>query len=152
MTDVARWLADHHLFEGLTDTQYAALADGATLADFAAGSQVVSAGAPADRFHVVRSGAVAVEILVPGRGPVTIARLGPDDLLGVSWLFPPQRWLFDGVATEPTETIAFDAATVRAATEADHELGFRLFGRFAALLSDRLQATRLQLLDLYARP
>ena len=45
--------------------------------------------------------------------------------------------------------IAFDGACLRGKCEADHELGYQLMSRFAADMIERLQATRLQLLDVY---
>ena len=50
-----------------------------------------------------------------------------------------------------TSAIAFDALCLRAKCDADHELGYQLMRRMAALAVSRLQATRLQLLDVYGR-
>jgi CRP/FNR family cyclic AMP-dependent transcriptional regulator len=48
--------------------------------------------------------------------------------------------------------IAFDGGCLRGKCETDHELGHQLMRRFAACLVERLQATRLQLLDVYGHP
>lgn len=48
-----------------------------------------------------------------------------------------------------TRTIAFDAACLRAKCDDDHDLGYILIQRFARIMMQRLQATRLQLLDVY---
>ena len=70
--------------------------------------------------------------------------------MGWSWLFAPYRWQLDARATRADcELVAFDGACLRGKCEADHELGYQLMRRFAANLVDRLQATRLQLLDVY---
>lgn len=45
-------------------------------------------GRRADRFWVIRSGQVEVDLHVPGRRAAVIETLGQDDLLGWSWLFP----------------------------------------------------------------
>jgi len=45
--------------------------------------------------------------------------------------------------------IAVDAACLRAKAEVDHTLGHQLVTRVAAVLLQRLQATRIRLLDLY---
>ena len=63
-----------------------------------------------------------------------------------SWLFEPYRWQFDARAQELTRVVRFDGACLREKCEADHELGYQLMRRFAASLTERLQATRLQLL------
>ena len=78
-----------------------------------------------------------------------IETLHAGDPVGWSWLFAPYRWQLDARALEPCELIGFDGACLRGKCEADHELGYQLMRRFAANLVDRLQATRLQLLDVY---
>jgi CRP/FNR family transcriptional regulator, cyclic AMP receptor protein len=117
-----------------------------------AGALLFREGADADRFFLIRKGAVALELAAPGRGPLVIETLGDGDVAGWSWLFPPHRWKFDGRATTPTSVIAFDGACLRGKCDADHELGYQLMRRFAACIEERLQATRLQLLDVYGQP
>ena len=94
---------------------------------------------------------MVLEVSAPGRGPLLIETLQPGDVVGWSWLFPPYRWQLDGRTTEPSELIAFDGACLRGKSDEDHELGYQLMRRFAANVVDRLQATRLQLLDVYGR-
>jgi len=45
--------------------------------------------------------------------------------------------------------VAFDGVCLRGKCDEDHELGYQLMRRFAASLIERLQTTRLQLLDVY---
>jgi hypothetical protein len=45
--------------------------------------------------------------------------------------------------------LGLDGQCLRAKCEADHDLGYALMQRFAQVVVQRLQATRLQLLDLY---
>jgi len=116
------------------------------------GALLFREGADADRFFLIRKGAVALELPAPGRGPLRIETLHDADVAGWSWLFPPHRWKFDGRATAPTSVIAFDGGCLRGKCETDHELGHQLMRRFAACLVERLQATRLQLLDVYGHP
>ena len=71
------------------------------------------------------------------------------DILGWSWLFPPYRTMFDARALGVVRTLAFDAACLRGKCEQDHTLGYELLGRFAPVMLGRLQATRLQLMDVY---
>ena len=114
-----------------------------------AGTLLVREGDPADRFFLIRSGTVALEVHAPGRGPLVIETLHDGDVVGWSWLFSPYRWHLDGRATEPCALVAFDGACLRGKCETDHELGYQLMTRFAATIVARLQATRLQLLDVY---
>jgi hypothetical protein len=64
-------------------------------------------------------------------------------------LFPPYRWHFDGRALTVVRAIDFNGMCLRAKCDADHDLGYDLMQRFAQTMMSRLQATRLQLLDVY---
>lgn len=142
-------VAASDVFAGLEPAHLALVAGCGRLARFDAGSFLCREGEPADAFHVLRSGRVALEIAAPGRGAIVIETLGPGDTVGWSWLFPPYRWQLDAVATEPVATVAFDGACLRGKAETDHELGYQLMRRFSQLTIQRLMATRLQLLDVY---
>ena len=106
-------------------------------------------GDPADTFYVIRHGSVVLETFVPARGPVTIETLEPGELLGWSWLFPPYRVQFDARALTAVRATAFDGACLRGKCEADRALGYELMSRFARVVIERLQWTRLRLLDVY---
>jgi CRP-like cAMP-binding protein len=83
---------------------------------------------------------------------VQLETLGPGEILGWSWLFPPYRWHFDARASEPTRAVALDGTCLRAKCEADHDLGYALVKRFLYQLHQRLERSRLQLLDVYRSP
>ena len=85
----------------------------------------------------------------PGRGGVTIATIGKDEVLGWSWLLPPHQWHFDARALSATRALALDGRCLRAKFSTDHELGYEVMRRFAPLIAQRLEATSIQLLDLY---
>jgi CRP-like cAMP-binding protein len=103
---------------------------------------------PADCFFVLRRGRVALEIHAP-TGPLVIETLGPGDLVGWSWIFPPHRWVYDVEALERVHVIVIDAVCLRDKCNTDPAFGYRVMQRFAQLVAERLQATRLRLLDLY---
>ena len=138
-----------HVFAGLAPEHLALVAGCAINEHFDAGARLFSEGRPADRFYLIRHGAVALEVEAPGRGALVIETLHDGDAVGWSWLFEPYRWEFDGRAVLATSAVGFDGACLRGKCEADHELGYQLMRRFAASAIDRLQATRLQLLDVY---
>lgn len=116
---------------------------------FDAGEQIFDEGGPADRFFLLRDGLVALETAVPGRGLVVVETVGGGHVLGWSWLVPPHRWHFGARALERCHTIAFTADSVLELCEADPVFGFQIMKRFAAVMVDRLQVTRLRMLDLY---
>jgi CRP/FNR family transcriptional regulator, cyclic AMP receptor protein len=123
----------------------------ATNVVFEAGRQILREGEPADTFYVIRHGTVALETFVPRSGPVTIETLHDGDLLGWSWLVPPYRVHFDARALATTHTIAFDGECLRGKCDDDPALGYGLLRLFAAVMLERLQGTRLRLLDVYGR-
>jgi CRP/FNR family cyclic AMP-dependent transcriptional regulator len=114
-----------------------------------AGARLCREGEPATGFFEIRSGVIALEIVAPGRDALLIETLHDGDLLGWSWLYEPHRWQFDARATTACDLRAFDGACVRAACDADPAFGYAFMQRFAAVMVERLQATRLQLLDVY---
>jgi CRP-like cAMP-binding protein len=98
---------------------------------------------------MIRQGKVAIQIQAAERGPITVQTLGEGDVLGWSWLIPPYRWRFDARATELTRAIALDGKCLRTKSEEDHNLGYELLRRFSSIIVQRLEAARLQLLDVY---
>ena len=80
-----------------------------------------------------------------------VQTLTAGDVAGFSWLIEPHRWEFDGRAVERVRAVQVDGACLRAKCDEDPRLGYELMRRFAALATSRLQATRLQLMDVYGR-
>jgi CRP/FNR family transcriptional regulator, cyclic AMP receptor protein len=137
------------VFAGLSAAHLQLIAGCGINERFDQGSYLFREGAAADRFYLIRSGSIALEVAVPGRGAHLLETLGEGEVVGWSWLFEPYRWQFDGRAVSACRVVTFDGACLRGKCESDHELGYGLMRRFAASMVDRLQATRLQLLDVY---
>ncbi len=117
------------------------------------GHRLFAEDGPADRFWLLRCGAVALDLHVPGRGDVVIDRVGADGVVGWSWLLPPpHRWSLGGVVAEECHAVEFDATGVREVLAGDPDLGREMTLRFLAVTAERLQATRRRLLELYAYP
>lgn len=142
-------LSSHPFLAGMDRPQLDRLARWSHRSQFHAGGRLFAEGGRADRFWLLRDGQVALDVHVPGRGDVLVETLGAGSVLGWSWLFPPYRWQFGATALAHTLTIELDAAGVRASCEEDPALGRELYHRFIAVVVDRLQATRVRLLDLY---
>ena len=149
MTQFDTVLVDQAFFKDMDPHLLEIIAGFASNVRFGADEWIFQEGEDATNFYLLRHGKVALKAFVPGRGEVTIQTLGADDVLGWSWLFPPYRWHFGARALELTRAIAFDGACLRAKAEENHDLGYELFKRFSQKVIDRLQATRLQLLDVY---
>ena len=151
MQTIAELTAESHDFAGLESRYVELIAGCGATAHFRPGERLFRTGEPAERFYLVRHGTVALELYAAGHQPLTIQTLDDGEIAGFSWLFEPYQWMFDARAVADTSAIAFDAVCLRGKCEADHELGYQLMRRFAGIALGRLQATRLQLLDVYGR-
>jgi CRP-like cAMP-binding protein len=116
---------------------------------FPADTRIFEEGERADRFWVIHTGSVVLDTPVPGLKPVGLEILGPGDLLGCSWLFPPYAWHLGAEAQTDVRAQEFDATIVRALALADPQFGEALSRRVAEIIAHRLQSSRLRLLDLY---
>lgn len=117
---------------------------------FHAGQMILQEGEEANEFYFIREGLVAIEFMTPKKRFMRVQTIGEGDVLGWSWLVSPYRWRFSARACQATRTLAFDGKCLRAKCEEDHDLGYQLLKRFAPIVTERLDATRLQLLDLYS--
>jgi hypothetical protein len=64
---------------------------------------------------------------------------------------PPYRTAFDARSVSTTRAISFDGACLRGKCDADPALGYALLKLLSSVFVERLQDTRLRLLDLYGR-
>ncbi|MGW3152260.1 cyclic nucleotide-binding domain-containing protein [Streptomyces sp. NPDC001177] len=117
---------------------------------FDAGTRLFEEGRRADRFWIVRTGTVALDLHVPGRRPAVIESLGHDELVGWSWHFPPHIWHLGGEAMSPVRAWEFDAEAVRAKCAEDPAFGRAIAVWVGRVVAQRLHASRVRLLDLYA--
>lgn len=142
-------LRSHKFFAGLDPAHLSLLAGCASTVAFPTDSYLFREGDPAQTFYLIRQGRIALEIAVPSRGAVVVQTLGEGDVAGFSWLIEPHSWEFDGRAMERVLAVKMDGSCLRGKCEQDPRLGYELMRRFASLATNRLQATRLQLLDVY---
>jgi len=108
-------------------------------------------GAGAHTCYVIRSGKAVVEAYTSGFGHQIVTQVDHHRVIGYSWLFPPYCVAFDVRAIEPVSAVQLDGLCLRNKAEADHELGYQLMQRFAQVMLQRLQATRVQMLDVYRK-
>jgi CRP/FNR family transcriptional regulator, cyclic AMP receptor protein len=100
---------------------------------------------------IVRSGRVALRLQVPGRGSTTVLTVEAGDVFGWSAVVPPYRATSTAIAIEPSEVLVCEARALRAALEEDEDLAAALYPRILQAVARRLEATRLQLLDVFGR-
>ncbi|AYN42778.1 cyclic nucleotide-binding domain-containing protein [Streptomyces dangxiongensis] len=117
---------------------------------FPLGTRLFEEGRRADRFWIVRTGTVALDLHVPGRRAAVIETLGHGELVGWSWHFTPHTWQLGAETTSPVRAWEFDAQTVRDLCASDAEFGRAVAVWVGRVVAHRLQAARIRLLDLYA--
>ena len=150
MTETLRpILATIPLFDGMKPEHLDLIVGCAANVRFAPGEFAARQGEAADRFFIVRKGRLALQVHGPGRGELTLLTVGDGEVLGWSWLVPPYKWHFDARSLTDTRALALDGRCLRRKFENDYELGYEMMTRFAQLMTQRLEAASLQLLDLY---
>ena len=150
MENLERIIAEHPFLAGL-DPGFTSLMVGcAKNVRFSRGDYIYREGDPADQFYLMREGKVAVEIFAPQRTPIIVTTLGEGEILGWSWLLPPYQWKLNARAIENVRAIALDGKCLRNKCEQNHDLGYEVLKRFARIIEQRLEDTRMQLLDVYA--
>jgi CRP-like cAMP-binding protein len=149
--ELERALALEPLFHGFDAAHVRAVAALADEESFAAGSFLFREGETADRLYIPTVGTVALELRGGGASHL-IETIGPHEVVGLSWLFPPARWRFDARASTLVRALRLDAPRLLAACEADRALGYAIHRRIARTIFERLDATRVRLMDLYGEP
>ena len=135
----------HPFLKGLSTPHLEILGSCAREVAFGADERLFREGDPANRFYLILEGEVALESDAGERDPVLIQTLGAGEVLGWSWLLPPYYWQFNARAVRPTKAVFFYGTRLREACERDHDLGYELMKRTAAVVIQRLQAARRQL-------
>ncbi len=143
-------IAEHPFFADLESYYTSLLVSCASNVRFQAGQYILREGEEANEFYLIRHGQVAIEINPPHRKPIIVDTVGEGEILGWSWLLPPYLWRFHARADTATRAIALDGKCLRNKCEQNHDLGYELLKRFSHILNRRLDATRIQLLDVYA--
>ena len=136
--------------QGLERPQLEKLAAMAKEVAFAEDEVIFREGEVDNVVYLIQQGQAAIEIHTSSRSWATILTVGPGQLLGWSSLFSQMRKTAKGRAVTPTRAIALDAVQLREVCDADHELGYVIGWRLAELIANRLKATRLQLVDIFA--
>ncbi len=150
MENLERILSEHPFLKGLKPEYLQLITGCASNVRFEAGQYLFHEDEEANWFYIIRQGKVAVEAFAAERGSLIIDTVEEGEVLGWSWLIPPYNWHFDARAVELTRAIALDGKCLRTKCEQDHSLGYELLKQFAHVIEQRLEATRIRLLDIYS--
>jgi len=145
--DLLSILSGIRFLQGFPDSFLATIASVASLKDYPAGAIVFREGEKERSLYLIVKGAVSVEFCSPGAGCRRLQTVGTGELLGWSTMLDLTAVTATARVIEPTTAVLLDARQLVALFEQNPRLGYEFMCRIAKVLSQRLGATRLQLLD-----
>lgn len=151
METLEKILVEHPFVSGLSPEHIQLIVGCAKNVVFEPGKYIFKENEEANSFFIIRSGKVALEIYSPEVGSIIVQTLGEGDIIGWSWMVPPYQWRFDARAVELTRIIELDGTCLRNKCESDPALGYEIMKRLANVFEQRINAMRIQLLDLYGK-
>lgn len=149
MEDLKRELSATSFGEGLNARHIETLAERAVMHSYEPGEFIFREGEDARFFYIILEGRVSLEVSAAERGEIVFQTISAGDALGLSWLFPPFHWHFDARSLEGVRALVVESARLREKIEEDHDFGYEILKRVARIIIGRLQATRLQMTDMY---
>lgn len=117
--------------------------------DYPVAGVVIAASQPCPGLGLILSGRVALSVRLPGRLPWTMLTLEAGDVVGWSAVLQAGPATATAIAIAPARLVLFEGEALRSALAGDPELAAAVYRRVLAAVARRLQATRLQLFDLY---
>ena len=108
-------------------------------------------GEKSENFYLIVSGRVALES-VSGDQMIPVMTLNEGEEMGWSALFANGLTHFQARSISLVRAIAFDGKQLREECEQDTAFGYVVMKRLLEIVTERVDATRMQLLDLYETP
>ncbi len=142
-------LAQHPFVKNFKPSQIDKLATLAREVRFVEDQIVFREGDQSADFNLIISGRVALEINEPDQ-TLRIQTLNAGDEFGWSALIAGSGKYFQARALEPVEALAFSGDELLQTCKQDTDFGFGLMTGLLGIVAERLQATRLQLHDMYS--
>lgn len=141
-------LREHPFVEGFEPQHIQKMAEIALEVQFGRDQVIFREGEECGLFYLIISGRVALEVSAPGR-ILRVQTLAAGEELGWSSVLMTDGKHFQARSLEPVRALAFDGARLRQACDQDPVFGYVLMRQLVQVVARRLQATRLQLLDIY---
>ncbi len=142
-------LKEHAFLEGFKPEHIDKMAELALEVQFGRDQIIFREGQESGLFFLILSGRIALEVSAPGR-ILRVQTLEAGEELGWSSVLGEGGKHFQARSLETVRALAFEGARLRQACEQDPSFGYALMKRLLKVVAERLQATRLQLLDVYA--
>lgn len=143
----AEYLSSHVFFSELEQDILKFLSENVSTRKIKQGDILFRQGESANKFYVVRSGKISIQIPAVMGPALELQSQGKDQILGWSWLIPPYRWNFQARAEEDSELLEFDGAIILERCEEETKFGYELLKRFTSLMSERLETARQKMID-----
>ena len=121
----------------------------ATVKDYAPGTTSFARVRRPPGFISWSRGASTLELCTAGEGCTRLQTVGPGELLGWSPVLGLSEMTATARVIEPTTLVVVDAKQLVTLCEHNPRFGYEFMRRTALALSQRLSATRLQLLDVF---
>jgi len=125
------------------------LASVARVQAYQAGAIAFREGQRETRLYLIIKGVVSLEFCTPGQGCKRFQTVGAGELLGWSPILGLDEVTATARVLEPARLLVIEARQLAAICEHNPRFGYEFMRRTALALSQRLNATRLQLLDVY---
>lgn len=116
---------------------------------FNAGEIIFHEGDAYSVFYLLGEGMVSLELEMPSQ-VLRVQTLFAGDELDWSAVLPQSGKHFQARALAPVTALAFEGGELLASFKEDPEFGLAFMLRLMGVVSERLRATRVQLLDMYA--
>jgi CRP/FNR family cyclic AMP-dependent transcriptional regulator len=125
------------------------IADIASIHDFDKGDIVFREGDPAENMYLVVSGNVSLEVCAAGAGCKQIMTLGPGELVGWSSHLGQSRYTARARTPQSARLVQINVPQLIETCDRDPGFGYDLMRRTALALAKRLNATRIQFMNVY---
>ena len=144
---ITEYLSAHEFFSEFSDDSLKFLCECSSTREIKKGQILFLQGEHADKFYVVRSGRISIQMPAIMGPNLEIQAVDEDQVLGWSWLISPYQWNFQTKAEEDSELLQFDGTAILARCEQEPKFGYELLKKFAGLMSVRLNAARQKMMD-----
>ena len=143
----AEYLSTHEFFSGFSDDVLKFLCGCSSTFAIKKGQILFRQGENADKFYIVRSGRISIQMPAIMGPSLEIQTLGENQVLGWSWLISPYKWNFQAMPEADSELLMFDGIAILARCDQEPKFGYELLKKFAALMSKRLDVARQKMMD-----
>jgi CRP-like cAMP-binding protein len=148
MSPLSRW-NELAFTRGFDANHLEALAAIASPAEWPAGTVVYREGTFDSQLYLIDEGRIALELTVPGRGPVITLTVASGEVFGWTSFLRRRPKNATARAVVPTKGWALGTEKLRALCDADPAFGYAFTRLILDVVAERLKGARIQLLDVY---